>query len=635
MDSQAIFKQWAEPLLAKLADKSVTVFGDFCLDAYWLLDTSEVENSVETGLPLRRVRAQRFSLGGAGSVVANLSELGVATIRAVGAIGDDIFGKKLIELLLQYKVNLEGLVTGQSLQTIVYAKPIHGGQEESRIDFGAFNTYDEALQDRLIAALERAIAGSNAVIFNQQVPAGLSSPAFIARINRTIAAHPETVFLVDSRHFADHYSGAMLKMNASEAARLLGEPHAGEIPIAHTEILAKRIHQRFGKPVFVTRGEHGLVAVDADGVLHSIPGLQVIEQTDTVGAGDAVVASIAAVMAAGGNAKQAAELANVAAMLTVRQLRCTGTASAHQVLEAANDLNYVFLPDLAQSPQSARYLPGTEIEITRELPGDLDIKHCIFDHDGTLSVLREGWEQVMESMMLKAILGKHFDTVDKGVFKRVQASVKQFIDRTTGIQTLVQMKGLIELVRQSGFVEEKNLLDEHGYKHIYNDELLKMIALRIKKLRNGELSSIDFQIKNAGLLLEELHRRGVKLYLASGTDVADVVSEAEAMGYAHLFEGRIYGAVGDVNIEAKKMVVERIIRENGLSRHQFATFGDGPVELRETQKRGGIAIGVASDEIRRFGMNLRKRKRLIRAGASLIIPDFSQLPALLHALQLA
>jgi phosphoglycolate phosphatase-like HAD superfamily hydrolase len=194
---------------------------------------------------------------------------------------------------------------------------------------------------------------------------------------------------------------------------------------------------------------------------------------------------------------------------------------------------------------------------------------------------------------------------------------------------------LIELVRQSGFVEEKNLLDEHGYKHIYNDELLKKIALRIKKLRNGELSSIDFQIKNAGLLLEELHRRGLKLYLASGTDVADVVSEAEAMGYAHLFEGRIYGAVGDVNIEAKKMVVERIIRENGLSRHQFATFGDGPVELRETQKRGGIAIGVASDELRRFGMNLSKRKRLIRAGASLIIPDFSQLPALLHALQLA
>jgi hypothetical protein len=68
--------------------------------------------------------------------------------------------------------------------------------------------------------------------------------------------------------------------------------------------------------------------------------------------------------------------------------------------------------------------------------------------------------------------------------------------------------------------------------------------------------------------------------------------------------------------------------------HQFATFGDGPVEMRETERRGGLCIGVASDELRRFGLNLSKRKRLIRAGADLIIPDFSQLDALLVTLQL-
>jgi hypothetical protein len=107
------------------------------------------------------------------------------------------------------------------------------------------------------------------------------------------------------------------------------------------------------------------------------------------------------------------------------------------------------------------------------------------------------------------------------------------------------------------------------------------------------------------------------------------------MGYAHLFKGRIFGAVSDINVEAKKVVLERIIREHGLAGHQFATFGDGPVELRETQRRGGIAVGVASDELRRFGLNLAKRKRLIRAGANLIVPDYSQLPALLKALQLA
>ncbi len=567
-------------------------------------------------------------------MVEDLSELGVGTIRALGAIGDDIFAQKLLELLRQRKVNLDGLFISPSLQTMVYAKPIRGDREENRIDFGAFNIYDEALRDRLIVALQGAVLESDAVILNQQVPGGLSSPAMIARINRIIAAHPGTVFLVDSRHFPGHYEGATIKINTGEAARLLGEPQTGEISFLHAEDFARRIHLRFGKPAFVTRGEHGIVAVEADGTLHSIPGLQVIGQTDSVGAGDAVVAGIAAVLAAGGNAKQAAELANVAAMITVCQLQCTGTASASQVLEAADDLNYIFQPELAESPRAARFLPGTEIEITAELPADLDIKHCIFDHDGTLSVLREGWEKVMEPMMLKAILGEHYDTVDESVFKRVQQSATQFIDRTTGIQTLAQMRGLIELVRQSGFVEEKDILDESGYKHLYNVELMKVIARRIEKLKKGELGPVDFQIKNAGLLLEELHQRGVKLYLASGTDQADVIAEAQAMGYAHLFEGRIFGAVGDINVEAKKIVVERIIREHGLAGHQFATFGDGPVELRETQKRGGIAIGVASDEVRRFGLNVSKRKRLIRAGANLIIPDYSQLPQLLRVLQL-
>ncbi len=197
------------------------------------------------------------------------------------------------------------------------------------------------------------------------------------------------------------------------------------------------------------------------------------------------------------------------------------------------------------------------------------------------------------------------------------------------------MKGLVELVRQSGFVEEGQILDEHGYKHIFNRELLQMVGKRMEKLESGELAPMDFQIKNAGLLLQELHRRGIKLYLASGTDEADVIAEAKAMGYADLFEGRIFGAVGDIKVEAKKMVLERIIRENNLAGHQFATFGDGPVEMRETRKCGGFCIGVASDEVRRFGWNIAKRSRLVRAGANIVVPDFSQLPALLQAIQLA
>ncbi len=107
------------------------------------------------------------------------------------------------------------------------------------------------------------------------------------------------------------------------------------------------------------------------------------------------------------------------------------------------------------------------------------------------------------------------------------------------------------------------------------------------------------------------------------------------MGYDHLFEGGIYGAVGDVTKEAKKIVLDRILNTIGDSGNgQVAAFGDGPVEIRETRKRGGITIGIASNELKRYSLNENKRSRLIKAGADMIIPDYSQLPRLLELLNI-
>ncbi|MCL5269613.1 MAG: HAD family hydrolase, partial [bacterium] len=205
----------------------------------------------------------------------------------------------------------------------------------------------------------------------------------------------------------------------------------------------------------------------------------------------------------------------------------------------------------------------------------------------------------------------------------------------TGIQTLRQMQGLVALVRDFGYVPPGRVLDEHGYKRIYNDALMEMVQRRIDKLERGELAAADFHIKNAAALLAALRERGVHLYLASGTDQADVEREAAALGYAGLFDGGIFGAIGDVTHEAKRVVLDRLLREIGPgATRELVTFGDGPVELRETCKRGGLAVGVASDEVRRWGFNPAKRPRLIQAGADLLIPDYSQLDALLVLLNL-
>ena len=381
----------------------------------------------------------------------------------------------------------------------------------------------------------------------------------------------------------------------------------------------------------MTRGEHGLLVADAAGV-HVIHGIQVLDPVDPVGAGDTVVAALAAALAGGADIVTAATLANLAASITVRKLQTTGTATPAELRAAGAEPDYIYLPEIAENPRRARFLEHTEIEIVRDPPTGARIEHAIFDHDGTLSTLREGWEKIMEPMMLRAILGPRLAEADDATFQRVAAAVRQFIDKTTGIQTLVQMQGLAALVRQFKFVPPAEILDEHGYKRIYNEELLLLVRGRIRKLETGELSPADFEIKNAGLLLRRLHAAGVKLYLASGTDQTDVIAEARAMGYGDLFQGRIFGAVGDITVEAKKLVLERITREHQLRGPQLATFGDGPVEIRETRKRVGICVGVASDELRRFGPNPAKRARLIRAGADVIIPDYSQLPRLLELL---
>jgi phosphoglycolate phosphatase-like HAD superfamily hydrolase len=234
--------------------------------------------------------------------------------------------------------------------------------------------------------------------------------------------------------------------------------------------------------------------------------------------------------------------------------------------------------------------------------------------------------------MIKAILGDKYQTAGETLYHKVRNRVLDYIDKSTGIQTIVQMEALVEMVTEFGVVSADKILDKFGYKEIYNDALMELVNRRIEKLKRGELDINDYTIKGAIVFLRALRQRGIKLYLASGTDHADVVTESEALGYADLFDGGIYGAVGDITKYSKKMVIERIMTENNLQGPELAVFGDGPVEMRECRKRDGIAVGVASDEIRRHGLNIEKRTRLVKAGTHLIVPDFSQREKLIKLL---
>jgi len=626
-----------DKLLHSLPDVRAGVIGDYCLDVYWTIDESVSENSVETGLATRPIHDQRYSLGGAGTVVNNLIALKVGHISVFGVIGNDPFGREMLWLMKAGQLDHTGMLTqAGDWDTPVYLKPHRDGREDNRIDFGNFNQLSDQTATALIAKLAAAIDKLDIVIVNQQLIRGIHTTTFQRELNALIRQRPDKQFIVDCRHFSGIYTGCMARLNAFEATRQCGAKYEPRdlIPLDEVCTAAETLYKRSKQPVFVSRGARGVLVADKAGV-NTIPGIQIIGSTDPVGAGDAMLAGAASALAAGRTPLEAATFGNFVSAVTVQKLFQTGTASPDEVRAIGTSPDYIYEPELADDPRHAKYWKDTEIEIVQQLPEQLHLTYAIFDHDGTISTLREGWEQVMEPMMIKAILGEQYAKADETLYARVSRRVREFIDQTTGVQVLVQMLGLVRLVREFGVVTEKDILDEFRYKKIYTDALNQVVRARLEKLQRSELNVSDFTMKNVVELLSRLRAAGVKLHLASGTDVEDVRQEAEALGYASMFEGRIYGGVGDVTKEAKRIVLDRILSDIGAANvTQVVTFGDGPVEIRETRKRGGLTVGIDSDEVRRYGSNPTKRSRVIRAGANIVIHDFSQLDALFALLQL-
>lgn len=626
-----------EEIINKIQDSRIAIVGDFCLDAYWFVDESKSEISIETGEPTMPVQQQKYSLGGAGNVANNLAAMKLKDIRAFGVIGNDPFGVEMIRIMKNTGINTENLfIQNRNWSTHVYIKPHVEKQEKSRIDFGNFNILSGETADLLITSLREQVDEVDLIIINEQVLSGIHTEYFRKCLVEIINMFPEKIFIADSRNYTDYFSGAYRKMNDTEASRLCRIKREPDeiIPLSEVKSAANILLKRYNKPLFITRGDRGSLVASEKGI-SEIPGLMILSKVDTVGAGDSYLAGAASALAAGFPLEIAAELGTLVAGVTVQKLFQTGTATPEEILRIGTDPDYNWRPDLAEDIRQAKYIEKSEIEIINKWPYKPVIKHAVFDNDGTISTLREGWEKIMAPVMVKAILGNEYSGADESLLKKVKSRVDLFIDNTTGIQTLMQMKMLLDIIREFGFVPEDQMLDEFGYKELYNKELLRMVKEREDKLLAGELNVDDLTIKNSIPFLKTLYNNGIKLYLTSGTDVEDVKREAAVIGHDYLFEGRIYGAVGDINKEAKRLVLDRILDSIGKSdAGMIVTFGDGPVEIRETQKRGGLTVGIASNELRRYGLNQSKRTRLIKAGADIIIPDFSQADRLLKLLNI-
>lgn len=210
----------------------------------------------------------------------------------------------------------------------------------------------------------------------------------------------------------------------------------------------------------------------------------------------------------------------------------------------------------------------------------------------------------------------------------LRTTAEEFIWRLTGKETIYQMMALAEAIRARG----GEALDPKAYKKMYLDRLWLRIESRIEDLRAGRVSPERYLVPGARQLLESFIDRGLKLYLASGTDHANVREEAELLDVARYFDDRIFGAQEDLSSFSKAILVQQIVSRAGFTADQLLVFGDGYVEIEEVKKVGGIAVGVATAEPACLTVDAWKRQRLLNVGADFITPNYLALDALLGAL---
>lgn len=255
------------------------------------------------------------------------------------------------------------------------------------------------------------------------------------------------------------------------------------------------------------------------------------------------------------------------------------------------------------------------IEIVRNHLPRGHIRFAIFDFDGTLSLIREGWQGVMVSSML--------DELFKTPHHEPEAELRRFladlVTQTTGQTSSYQMARLAKEIHRRGGQPEDPLV----YKQRYLAQLGERINQRVADLRTGRVPLDDRMVPGARDMLEAMRARNVECYLISGTYEPYLLEEAAVLQVSPYFAG-IYGAHDDPTRFSKRQFMEGLVAKHNLRSDEWVSIGDGLAEIKEAKNANAIAVGVASNEVQRAGLDERKRKLLIEAGADLIVPDFRE-----------
>jgi rfaE bifunctional protein kinase chain/domain len=326
-----------DALLARFSQLHALVVGDFFLDRYLRIDESLAERSVETGLVAHQVVEVVSSPGAAGTVTSNLRALGVR-VTPLGVIGDDGEGYELRRGLAERGVDAASLVVTPERRTPTYTKPIvvtgdAPPRELERLDIRTRAPLPAAAQQAIDAALARLAAEVDFIVIADQMPEaehGVITARTRALLAEIAAQRPAPPILVDSRERIALFRGVIAKPNMREAIAAVFPGDERAPTVERARAAGKELLRLLGRPLFVTLGAEGMLAIEERSVTH-VPAPPADGPIDIVGAGDSAMAAIGAALAAGASHAEAALLGNLAAAVTIRQIGTTGAASGAQI----------------------------------------------------------------------------------------------------------------------------------------------------------------------------------------------------------------------------------------------------------------------------------------------------------------
>jgi len=242
---------------------------------------------------------------------------------------------------------------------------------------------------------------------------------------------------------------------------------------------------------------------------------------------------------------------------------------------------------------------------------------AVFDFDGTVSLLSEGWQDVMQNLFEETLF--KYVPFSGAEAETERKNIARFIFEMTGKPSIFQCIRMAEEVVNCGGPE----LDAQVLHEEFSRRLGNRTEEREKGIQDGKILADDYMVPGARAFLERLHGLGLKMLLVSGTEDFIVQRQCKLLGLNRFFDGGIAGTPPDVHRFSKAAVIQDFMDRFSLKPAEVVGFGDGFVETQFVHEIGGFAVGMATREHERDGLiNEWKSEQLLSVGADFIAPDF-------------